>query len=239
MLKICQTLITLLIFLAPIPVSSAQLVKSYATSLRDMEYYYQHQNPETIANMLRALIREKSLAKGEVRLTTAAFLAEIFKKEPKVAQKILAEAPSLDFDTQRMLLWAVHLSGKKTLEANLKDLKAQKDPTIVSQIASRPHDLKQWNLTQSESILHMYWGAFFAYGNLDYLDAIIDAAILQGELKAEGRTQDPKFKGTLAACATLYEMAPRHKSVRKRLEERLQKEAGAPAETLKIILNSR
>ncbi|MBQ9537091.1 MAG: translation initiation factor 2 [Desulfovibrionaceae bacterium] len=217
--------------------SAAQFARNLATSLRDMEYFYKHQEPKTLAGMLRAFDREHKFAKGELRLTTAAFLAEVFRKEPIVAKDILQKAQNMSREAQTMLLWAIHLSKREDLQEFCSNLHLADNQVLCKQISSRPRDLTKWDLTTSNTILHMYWGAFFAYADLRYLDAIIDAAVLHARLKSLGRTRDAQFSGSMAACASLYEMTPRHPLVRKRLSERLTHLEAAEVKTLSIILN--
>ena len=221
------------------PSSALNLSRNLPTSIRDMEYFYQHQKVEALPGILRTLERERKFAKGELRLTTAAFLSEIFKQDPKTGADILARGEKVSLDAQKMLLWAVHLSNNDKLDDLSQKLASSHDSRLKSHIGGSSPNLLDWPILKSPAVLNMYWGAFFAYANQKYLDAIIDAAILHASLKRKGLIQDPQYNSSMAVCASLYEMAPRHEVVRKRLAKRLENVDAGITDTLKVILDQK
>ena len=215
------------------------LHRNVPTTTRDMEYFYLHKRAESVPGMLRSLDKNGRFAQGELRLVTAAFLAEFFNLYPNEAPNILKLADQLSYDAQRMFLWAAHLTTNQTFARALTHLKAAHDKTLLLQLELSPRELSQWDICQSSAVLHMYWGAFFVAAGSRYLDRIIDAVLLHARLKARGLVQDPRYKSSMEVAASLYEMTPRHEAIRKRLEERLKTLSGAEAETIGIILKAR
>ncbi len=226
----------LCLLLCPAKTEALDLSRNLPTSARDMEYYYQHQHPESLPGMLRAFDKSRRFAQGELRLITAAFLAEIFKQEPEQARQLLDQAKTMSPEAQRMFTWAVHLSGQNALKNALNNLPASQDKALQLQLAHSPTPLERWDICSSSAVLHMYWGAFFANADQRYLDAMIDAALLHARLKAQGLVQDPRYKRSMEVAASLYEMSPRHKAVRDRLEERREGLSAPERETITLIL---
>ena len=232
-------LIILSLFLLASPSLALNISRNLPTSIRDMEYFYQHQKLEAIPGIIRALEREQKFNKGELRLTTAAFLAEIFKRNSKAATEIVTKGQSQSLDTQKMLMWAVHLSNNDQLYDLVQNYAANSDSVLKSRIGGTSPDLLAWPILRSTAVLNMYWGAFFAYADQKYLDAIIDAAIIYAKLKRKGLVQDPQYNPSMAVCASLYEMAPRHEAIRKRLAKRLEGLDKGVAQTLQVILEQK
>ncbi|MBO4334934.1 MAG: translation initiation factor 2 [Desulfovibrio sp.] len=233
--RILQILLfCLLVF--PCQAKALELTRNLPTSARDMEFYYQHKHPESLPGMLRAFDKNRRFAHGELRLITAAFLAEIFKNEPEQTSKLLDLAKDLSPEAQRMFVWAAHLSNLDKLKNALKNLPVSQEKALQLQLAHSPAPLERWDICSGSAVVHMYWGAFFANAEQRYLDTMIDAALLHARLKAQGLVQDPRYKGSMEVAASLYEMSPRHKAVRDRLEARRTGLSAAERDTINIIL---
>ena len=101
--RILQILLfCLLVF--PCQAKALELTRNLPTSARDMEFYYQHKHPESLPGMLRAFDKNRRFAHGELRLITAAFLAEIFKNEPEQTSKLLDLAKDLSPEAQKLVV---------------------------------------------------------------------------------------------------------------------------------------
>lgn len=235
--KILCLLFCLLFCLNIQALAAEKFARNIPTSARDIEFFYKHQEPKTLSGIMRTLDREHLFAKGELRLTIAAFLAEILKKDADFAKEFILNAKAMSRDAKRMLLWALHLANQDNLASSI--LQDQEEETLIKHIKKTPTNLLLWDITKSSAVVHMYWGAFFAYADLKYVDKIIDAAILYTELVQAGRTNDPRYATAMAVCASLYDLAPRHRKVYTRLTERVATLHGSQAQTLQIILNQK
>lgn len=220
------------------PRQAAALAVSKSASLyaRDMEFYYRNKNPEVLPGILRSFDAQGVLAQGEKRLTAAAFLAEVLRRDPSARQRILPPSKTLSRDGRRTLAWVAHLARLDDETALLEALLGPEDAVLLGQIRNSPAPLLRWDMYAEKTVLQMYWAAFLASGDDAYLDAIIQAALRYARLKAGGRQKEADFPVSAAAAASLYELAPRHEAVRARLEQVLKNLAGPEAETLRLIL---
>ncbi|MBR4741284.1 MAG: hypothetical protein IK079_00075, partial [Desulfovibrio sp.] len=175
-------LLILFLLLLATPAQALNLSRNLPTSTRDMEFFYMHKKNEVLPGILRTLEREKMFTKGEVRLSTAAFLAQIFKNDPLMPQYLQKQIQSMSLDAQSMFLLALHLSNSKPcFQPHFSPSQAE---AMRLTLKHCPTQLTHWDLYQSSAILHMYWCAFFALGDYTYLDPIIQAALTFAELKA-------------------------------------------------------
>ncbi|MCR4665861.1 MAG: translation initiation factor 2 [Desulfovibrio sp.] len=247
-MSICRSLLLCLLFL-PLPqlltvllpppdAQALTLRRNLPTSARDMEFYYRHSRTEVIPGLLRSLDAENRFARGELKLVTAAFLSEIFKKNGEEAKKLLVLSKTMSSDCQKTMVWAVHLSGNPDLDREMEAVGLSPDAGLRTHLAHSPRDLLSWNICQSASALHMFWGAFFATGDERFLAPMVNAAILLGNLKSQGLTKDPRFKGAMDVAASLYEMTPRHTVLASYLKKRLASLSGPSADTLRTILEA-
>ncbi|MBQ7617375.1 MAG: translation initiation factor 2 [Desulfovibrio sp.] len=229
-----------LLFLALLPQKAftLELGRSLPVTVRDLEFFYKHRQAQSVPGMLRALDQNKCFQKGELRLFTAAFLAEFLREFPKEKEKIFTEVSQLSPYAQRMWLWTCHFCQDPRLKDKAKGLPCARDEQLKRKLRQCPSSLKDWDLLQSASVLGMYWGAFFASGKTSYLDPIINAALLHGRLRSRGLQNDPRNPGAQRAAASLYELCPRHPVVREHLSKLRPKFSGAEAKTLDLILRS-
>lgn len=229
-------LLAALCLLSPRPVTALAVSKSLPLYARDMEFYYQDKRPEVLPGILRAFDAQGVLAQGEKRLMVAAFLAEALRRDPSARPRLLPPPDSLSRDGRLTLAWMVHLAGLPDEDSLLAGLLTPEDAPLPTQIRNSPTPLLRWDIYAEKSVLQMYWAAFLASGDTDYLDSIINAALRYARLNARGLQQDAVFPVCAAAAASLYELAPRHAAVRARVEQALEGRSGPEADTLRIIL---
>lgn len=222
--------------LAPRQAAALAVSKSASLYARDMEFYYQNKNSEALPGILRSFDARGILAQGEKRLTTAAFLAEVLRRDPAARQRLLPPSKTLSRDGRRTLAWVAHLAQLNDEAALLKDLLGAEDAVLLGQIRNSPAPLPRWNVYAEKTVVQMYWAAFLASGDDAYLDAIINAVLRYARLKAAGRQNEADFPVCAFAAASLYELAPRHAAVRARLNEALKNLSGPEAGTLRLIL---
>ncbi|MBQ7607704.1 MAG: hypothetical protein IJU76_07000 [Desulfovibrionaceae bacterium] len=134
-----------------------------------------------------------------------------------------------------MLLWAAHLADlpQKVLGTALP---AQENTALLRQIERSPRKVLEWDPLASRTVAQMYLGAFFAYADMRYIDALLDTTKLFTRLQKEGRLQDPLYARAQTVAALLYEMAKRHPCVRRHIEDRRKKLSGLEASLLDRIL---
>ena len=238
MISKLRSLLILLMAFAVFPCQSQalELARNLPTSARDMEYYYQHKHPESLPGMLKAFDKSKRFARGELRLITAAFLAEIIKQQPELGGKFLDLAKDMSPEAQRMFIWAAHLSGRENVKQAMQKLPVSQEKALQLQLTHSPAPLERWDICSGSAVVHMFWGAFFANASFRYLDSMIDAVLLHARLRSQGLVQDPRYKGAMEVAASLYEMTPRHPVVRQRLEQRSRSLSGPERDILQIIL---
>lgn len=236
MTKVLSTCVFLLVSILCVHNAHAlQLSRNLPTSARDFEFYYEHHNLKSLSSMLRTFDREHSFMHGEMRLITAAFLAEIFKKEPAFAKEILLKASEYSHDFQRMLLWACHFSQKETLRTLNPNLRAEK--SLELQIAHSPEDITQWEPCQSPTSIKMLWGAYFADAEERFLSCIVDFALLHVTMRELGKTHDPCYQKSMDCAALLYEMTDRHEKVHAYLQKLLPTLSDAKAKAVRLLLH--
>lgn len=211
--------------------ASRNLSKNLGHYAVEMEYYYQKPRPEMLPDLLKSLDKAGQLGKSENRLMTGAFLAELAKKKEIDLKEIYRKTGSRNIG--RTLAWGAHLAGRD--EKFFMDLLQKNDPVLASQISDSPAALLAWNLYSGNSVLKMYWAAFMATGNTVWVDRIIDAALVYARNSERGINNEETRAGA-ASAASLYELAPGHEAVRKKLKERLQKSSEEESKTLAIII---
>lgn len=218
---------------------AVSLQKNLPLSARDMEFYYQRSNPVVLPSMLRAFERAKKFAQPENRMMVAAFLAEVVRADSKALDVILPLAQELGADGRRMLAWMAHLAALPNEGDLLQQLLGPYDGTLRRMILQSPRKIAQWDFYSEKTVLNMFWATYFATQNTACLDAIIKASLRYARLNARGHQKDRVFPLCQAAAASLYEMSPRHESVRKRVAETLAGLSGPEADTLQVILRQK
>ena len=229
--------VTLACFLvaAPKPSAAIAVSKGLPFYAQDMEFYYQHRRIETLPGILRTFDSQGILHDSLKQIMLAAFLGQVLRN-PDVRQRLLPPPESLSRDGRRTLAWAVHFAQLPDEQALLASLLLPTEGLLLDQIRNSPAQLTNWDIYSEKSVLQMYWSAFMATGNNDFLDVIIRAALRYARLNAEGLRNNDDFSVSAAAAASLYEFSPRHAAVKKRVEQFLQNATGPEAETLRIIL---
>lgn len=192
---------------------------------QEMEFYYLRPHPEGLARLLGALESNGVLATAENRLMTAAFFAQLMRNRA-VELAPLAEA-CRDREGMHTLAWAVHLAGSQDERLLLDTITQKGDRTLAAQIKRAPADLAAWAPAKEFSTLLMFLGAFMATGNEKWLDPIISAALAR-----PGAHSLSRLSGQ--AAALLYEYAPRHAAISRRVAFFQSK--GNPDPVLQTIL---
>lgn len=220
------------------PVSAAGVSKTVAQYARDMEEYYKNGKSEILPGLLRVFETQGVLADGEKRLVTAAFLAEVLRRDPTARGRLLTGAGNFGDNARKTLAWAAHLACLADRDTLLASFIRPGEDILARQIKASPAPLEKWDIYSEPSVLRMYWAAFLASGDARPLDAIIGAALRYADLNAAGLSGDACFAVAAAAAALLYEQAPHHRLVRVRLREELGKEPqnSPKAGTLRGIL---
>lgn len=232
------TLTMLAVLARPAAAPALHLGKTLVHYSMDMEFYYERPRPEIIPAMLRDFEREGVLAIAEKRMMVAAFLAEAMSRYPDVASSVAGLDRGLGRDGRATLAWAVRLSGLPDSSPWLEELLNGAPQALSSQIRHAATPLAAWRLTSEKSVLQMYWGAFMASGDRDWVLKIVRAACVYARLNARGRQRDPEFAVCRAAAASLYEMAPRHATVRTCVSEALSDASGPEAQALGLIMEN-
>ncbi|MTJ92867.1 MAG: translation initiation factor 2 [Desulfovibrio sp.] len=224
-----------LIVATPRPCAALAISKGLPFYAQDMEFYYQHQRVESLPGILRTFDSQGVLHDSLKQIMLAAFLGQVLRN-PEARQRLLPPPATLSRDGRRTLAWAVHFAQLPDEPALLTSLLQPSDSLLLDQIRNSPASLTTWDIYSEKSVLQMYWAAFMATGNNDFLDVIIRAALRYARLNAEGLRNEDGFSVCAAAAASLYEFSPRHVAVKNRVEQFLQGATGAEAETLRIIL---
>ncbi|MDR1777673.1 MAG: translation initiation factor 2 [Desulfovibrio sp.] len=214
------------LILLAVPASALDISKNTAQYARDMEEYYKNGKPEVLPGLLRAFEARGVLVDGEKRLVTAAFLAEILRRDPAVQKILLAPQTNFGEQARKTLAWAAHLACLPNERSLLETWLQKKDDFLLRQIQASPAPLERWNIYAEPSVLRMYWAAFLASGDLRLLDDIVAAALHYADLNAAGLNGDADFAVSAAAAALLYDQAPGHVIVQRRLQAILAREAG-------------
>lgn len=224
--------------LAPTTLQALNMGLNLAHYAQDMEFYYQRPRPGIIAPMLRDFERSGVLAQAEKRLMVAAFMAEALQSYPDLAAGLGSLGAGLGSNGRLTLAWAVRLAGLPGSGPMLATLLKGAPPALVRQIGGCPTPLGRWPISGEKSTLQMYWASFMASGKKIWVQKIVRAACEYARLNDRGRQGDPGFAVLQAAAATLYEMAPRHATVRSCVSEVLAKASGAEARALALILEN-
>lgn len=210
--------------------------RNLASYAREMEFFYKVNDLDSLPGIISGLDKANAFAHGEKRLLVAAFLAEIIRNNSGARKKVMKLSANVSRYARHMLAWALHLSGTPDAQVKNDLLSHRDDLGLLSQIESTSRDLADWNLYSEPSVLQMYWGAFMGGGKNLYLDSIIEAALRYARLNEAGRQKDADFAVCAKAAASLYELAPRHPVIIKRISEKLKGLSGAEAKTLRMIL---
>lgn len=221
---------------APRPCAALTISKGLPFYAKDMEFYYENPRPEVLPGILRSFDSQGVLTDRLKQLMLAAFLAQTLRDVPANRQLLLPPPPTLSRDGRRTLAWAAHLAQLPDEAALLTSLLQQNDKLLREQIVHSPAPLTRWDIYSEKTVLQMYWAAFMASGSNAFLDAIIRAALRYARLNAEGLQNDDAFSVCASAAASLYELAPRHAAVTRRVEYFLRSATGPEAQTLRIIL---
>ena len=186
-----------------------------------LEFYYQNPRPKKLSQILRQLDKNGVLNYADNRLMIAAFLSELARKG-KVDLKSLAPA-NAKINLRHTLLWSARLAGEKAYSLLSPALITDRDKTLASQLEHVPYSLRDWRL--EPAVVRMYVAAFMASGDEIWIEALIDAALLQNSSVAA------------ASRAILFDSASRHRPIRERLEKRANSAAGDEKEILTLILS--
>ena len=224
-----------LLVAAPRPCAAIAVSKGLPFYAQDMEFYYQHHRIETLPGILRTFDSQGVLRDSLKQIMLAAFFGQVLRN-PEARQRLLPPPASLSRDGRRTLAWAVHFAQLPDEPALLASLLQPSEGLLLNQIRNSPTPLTSWSIYSEKSVLQMYWAAFMATGNNDFLDVIIQAALRYARLNAEGLRNNDDFSVSAAAAASLYEFSPRHAAVKNRVEQFLRNTTGPEAETLRIIL---
>lgn len=216
--------------------SGLMLSKSLPHYSDEMEFYYSRPRPEMLPDLLKNLNSAGILAHNEKRLLTAAFFAALSLENRLDLEKFAQTAKKLGPDAARTMAWSAHLAAHKAEKRLLASLLAGENSILERQIINSPAPLNKWDILAEPSILQMYWGAFMATGKNVWLDQIIGAALVYGRLEVQGLWRQRGYEVGRAAAASLYEFAPRHLVVARRLEYFLTKSKGVDEKTLRRIL---
>ena len=232
--------IVLLLCLAPCQAWGAvSLQKNLPLSARDMEFYYQRKDPVVLPSMLRAFERAQKFAQPETRMMVATFLAEVVRANGKALDVILPLAREFGLDGRRTLCWMAHFAALPNEGELLQQWLGPHDEILKRMIVQSPRQIAHWDIYGEKTVLNMYWAAYFATQNDACLDAIIQATLSYARLNARGRQKERIFPLCQAAAASLYELAPRHEDVRKRIATALAGLSGPEADTLQVILRQK
>lgn len=215
-------------------VAFSKAVPHYA---RDVEFYYQKPHQEVLAGILRTFDAQGVLTDTRKQLALAAFFAQVLRMDATTRQRLLPPPDSLGRNGRRTLAWAVHLAQLADENELIGRLLSPEDTLLRDQIARSPAPLAAWDIRSEQTVLHMYWMAFFASGDTAFLDSIINTALQYAHLKAAGMQHARIFAVCTAAAASLYELAPRHPAVTSRLTHFLARHSGPEAETLRAMLH--
>lgn len=214
-------LLSILIFPLRSPAASLYLNKSTPHYARELEFYYQKPRPEMLPDMLKSFGQSGILENAEKRLFIAAFLASLLETHaidiPTLVKGIQQR------DAAHTIALAIHLAHPAY---DLTPFLPSADQNLVPQITRLPSPLASWNPAWEKSALDVHWGAFMATGSNFWLDRIINCAIGY----AHGTT------GSAPCAATLYDYAPRHKAIVRRIEHFLPTLKESEQQVLKTIL---
>lgn len=198
----------------------------------EIEFFYQKPKPGILPSALAAMNREGTLARSDVRLFMAAFLAELARSKKIDATAIMKQCAKLGDSGRHLAAWLAHLAMLSDKQKFLDKMPA-KDRALRKQLRNTPAPLEKLRPETDKTVLRMYWGAFMASGKLRWLDPVIDLAMAWHNARKQG------LKGPATgadAAASLYEYAPRHELIRKRLEERLNTGNAVEKDILEMIL---
>lgn len=223
------------VFCGEASAASLLLSKSLPHYAAEMEFYYQKPRPEMLQGLMRALNDSGALAKGETRLMTAAFLAELAKNNLDLERLWPGDGAKWR-DLRGTLAWSARLAQSPREKEFLQYLRNHSDAILAGQIAASPAPLSRWNVLSEKSVPQMFWGAFMAGGDAAWLDRIIEAALFQARAAERGAGNGPAARVGAAAAASLYELAPRHPLAVKRLKAALRGKSAAEKRMLGIIL---
>lgn len=187
-------------------------------------------------DLLNFLSASGVLAHNEKQLMIAAFFAALAMENKLDLENFALQAMGLGRDASRTIAWSAHLARHKSEQSLLASLLADDNAFLARQIANSPAPLDKWDILAEPSVMHMYWGAFMATGKNAWLDRIIGASLLYGRLETQGLWRQRGYEVGRAAASALYEFAPRHPLVAKRLEYFLANSKGIDQKTLRKIL---
>lgn len=203
--------ILLMLFFCIMNIGSTQPVAADKTAgifARNMEFYYKNNRPELLPEFLKTFAGNNSSGKSENRLMLAAFFSELLKNKKADPEWLIEECNKYGREGQRIASLSLHLAGIKIPAALLKD-----DFVFEKQVSQMPASILKWNIASEPAVLHMYWSAFMANGNLEVLDAIIKTALQYGKANQQNA------RVSADAAALLFECAPRHKLVQDQLKK--------------------
>lgn len=222
--------------LLPKPATGLQLSKGLHHYSLEMEYYYQKPRPQLPNDILPAFYRNGALGKSENRMMVAAFLAQLVKKGSVQMENIVKDALSLGRDARHTAAWCAHLSQSPGEQNYLAQLLGPGDKYLREQISRTPAPLEAWSINSEKTVVQMYWAAFMASGETLWLDRIIGLALRYARSGDPGRHPDADFAIGAEAAASLYDFAPRHPRVVKRLKAALPGKEGGEKKMIDIIL---
>lgn len=221
---------------APMPAAGLQLSKGLHHYSLEMEYYYQKPRPQLLKDILSAFYRSGALGKSENRMMVAAFLAQLVKKGRVKMDNLIKDALSLGRDARHTVAWCAHLSQTSLEKKYLAQLLGPEDKYLKEQIGRTPAPLEAWSINSEKTVVQMYWAAFMASGETLWLDRIINLALRYARSGDPGRHPDADFAIGAEAAASLYDFAPRHPLVVKRLKGALPGKEGGEKKMINIIL---
>lgn len=205
-------LIIIIIFMQADTAYSGKLVLSKSSNhfMTEVEHYYEKPKPKMLKSLLQTFARENYLDTPEKQMAIGAFFGELLNLKVITPAWFNTVAIKPDKDMRRMLAWAFHFAKKKY------DYLENSDKILENHIRNLPNDLLKWNIEQEPSVVDMYWLAYMAGGRTEFVDKIIRTAL--GCYPHAAVSDNPNFQAASShAAATLYDFAPNHPSVQKRL----------------------
>lgn len=186
--------------------------KSPAHYASEMEIFYQKPRPEIIVPMLKEFSRSRVLENAEKRMFVAGFLAALQKNGVLDIYNLVNSLQPLAPDTAATLAWAARLNGADS--QHLQKLLGTGQPLLLKHMLQTPPNLIKWNPAWENSVVDMYWGAYMATGEKNWLKGIVNSAL---EFAAKGHGAALRH-----AAATLYDYAPAHAAIQEYLQTRLK-----------------
>lgn len=196
-----------------------------------MEFWYQKPQPEKIKPMLQGMFANGILNLPENQMLFGAFFSRLLRQGQVKWIDLRGWLPANSPEARHMLAWAAHLSPLPAAE--LDDSLIGDDNYFATQLHKFPADLRKWPVNEP-AILNMFWGAFMADGNPEWLDKVIDRVFAVNQPVAQRNA----IATAKAAASSLWKYTRRHPKVEARLRERAEKSSGGDKALLEYLLTN-